>query len=231
MKDAAGSENMVQFDYLLRVLVAGICGALIGYERKSRSKEAGIRTHFVVAVGAALMMTISKYGFQDQLDWPNLGLDPSRVAAQVVSGVGFLGAGMIFMQKQTVKGLTTAAGIWATAGVGMAVGSGMYGLGIGVTLLILAAQKVLHGRFNWLAAPRSEHLFMRLANEPDALENMLAAIRGRGIKVLSFTMDNATKETDEIVLEITVRLPETYRVEELLNLTREVPALLTIEVQ
>ncbi|MEC0245223.1 MgtC/SapB family protein [Paenibacillus chitinolyticus] len=222
---------MVQFDYLLRVLVAGICGALIGYERKSRSKEAGIRTHFVVAVGAALMMTISKYGFQDQLDWPNLGLDPSRVASQVVSGVGFLGAGMIFMQKRTVKGLTTAAGIWATAGVGMAVGSGMYGLGIGVTLLILAAQKVLHGRFNWLASPRSEHLFMRLANEPDALENMLAAIRGRGIEVLSFTMDNAAKETDEIVLEITVRLPETYRVEELLSLTREVPALLTIEVQ
>lgn len=85
MKEGEGME----FEYLLRVIGAGICGVLVGYERKSRMKEAGVRTHFVVALGAALMMVISKYGFQDQADWPNLSLDPARIAAQVVSGVGF----------------------------------------------------------------------------------------------------------------------------------------------
>lgn len=90
---------MWDWDYLIRVMFAGLCGALIGYERKSRMKEAGIRTHFIVGIGASLMMVVSKYGFQDQTAWSNLSLDPSRIAAQVISGVGFIGAGMIFTQK------------------------------------------------------------------------------------------------------------------------------------
>ncbi|KJZ82690.1 MgtC/SapB family protein, partial [Clostridium sp. IBUN13A] len=100
---------LIQLDYLLRLFIAAVCGMAIGYERKNRMKEAGIRTHFIVAIGAALIMIISKYGFQDQIGWPNMSLDPSRIAAQVVTGVGFLGAGVIFMQKQTIVGLTTAA--------------------------------------------------------------------------------------------------------------------------
>lgn len=143
---------------LLRLTVAGICGALIGYERKNRMKDAGIRTHFMVSVGAALMILVSKYGFQDQIGWDNLSLDPSRIAAQVVSGVSFLGAGMIFLQRQTVKSLTTAAGIWATSGIGMAIGAGLYWIGISVTVLILIAQVLLHGRFNWLEGPKTEQL-------------------------------------------------------------------------
>ncbi|MBJ8191627.1 MgtC/SapB family protein, partial [Bacillus cereus] len=122
---------MWDWDYLIRVMFAGLCGALIGYERKSRMKEAGIRTHFIVGIGAALMMVVSKYGFQDQTVWSNLSLDPSRIAAQVISGVGFIGAGMIFTQKNRIKGLTTAAGIWTTAGIGIAVRARMYGLGAG----------------------------------------------------------------------------------------------------
>lgn len=93
----------MEFELLGRVLLAGLCGIFIGFERKNRMKEAGVRTHFVVAVGAALMIIISKYGFQDQIGWENLSVDPSRIAAGIVSGVGFLGAGMIFMQNNTVK--------------------------------------------------------------------------------------------------------------------------------
>ena len=106
-------------------------GVLIGYERKNRMKEAGIRTHFVVAVGVLpMMMIVSKYGFQDQAGWDNLSLDPSRGQLHKLLVVwGSLEQGMIFTQRHTVRGLTTAAGIWATAGMGLAVGSGLYWTG------------------------------------------------------------------------------------------------------
>ncbi|MCS7459548.1 MgtC/SapB family protein [Paenibacillus doosanensis] len=221
----------MEFDYLLRVLLAGICGALIGYERKNRMKEAGVRTHFVVAVGASLMMVISKYGFQDQTGWHNLTLDPSRVAAQVVSGVGFLGAGMIFMQKQTVKGLTTAAGVWATAGMGMAVGAGLYWVGGGVTLIILAAQKLLHSRFHWLAAPKTEHLTLRVANEPGCIERVRQLLQDRNVSILSFHAETEEKDADEIVLDMTVQLPTSTGAGPLLSLIQDSSSIKAVEIQ
>ena len=108
-----------QAELLCRIIIAGICGGIIGYERKNRNKEAGIRTHMIVALGASLIMIVSKYGFADILGEQGIALDPSRIAAQIVTGVGFLGAGMIFMRKNTISGLTTAAGIWATSAIGM----------------------------------------------------------------------------------------------------------------
>lgn len=144
-----------QSDFLLafRILVAGTCGFAIGYERKNRAKGAGIRTHFIVAASAALMMIISIYGFG------GVG-DPSRMAAQIVSGVGFLGAGMIFVQKQTVTGLTTAAGIWATSGIGMAIGAGMYFVGIFTTVLLILAQLFMHSHFAWLQTAKIKNIFV-----------------------------------------------------------------------
>lgn len=130
------------FEFMIRILVACACGAAIGYERTKRFKEAGIRTHLIVCCASATIMIVSKYGFVD-LSTGNgemlsglRGADPARIAAQVVSGVGFLGAGAIFRNKNIVRGLTTAAGIWATAGIGLAVGSGMYLLGIFTTAII-----------------------------------------------------------------------------------------------
>lgn len=117
---------MLNFDFVLRLLVAGILGAIIGLDREYRAKEAGYRTHFLVSLGSALIMIVSQYGFQEIIKENSVTLDPSRVAAQVVSGIGFIGAGTIIFQKQIVRGLTTAAGIWATAGIGLAVGAGMY---------------------------------------------------------------------------------------------------------
>ena len=138
-----------QVIYVLRIILAGVCGIIIGMERKNRSKEAGIRTHFVVACGAALIMIVSKYAFFDVIQGGMFGdievrLDPSRVASTIASGIGFLGAGMIFVHKNTISGLTTAAGIWATSGVGMAIGAGMYMVGIGAAIVILIAQLILH---------------------------------------------------------------------------------------
>ena len=120
-------------DLLLSVLL----GFVIGFERKLRFKEAGIRTHTIVCFGAALMMVISKHAFGSDAD-------SARVAAQIVSGVGFLVAGMIVYRQHEVKGLTTAAGVWATAGVGMACGGGLYFVAVGATVLLILAQCIFH---------------------------------------------------------------------------------------
>ena len=125
--------------FIIRLAVAGLLGALIGLDREYRAKEAGTRTHFLVSLGSALIIIVSQWGFGDVVGHPGIGLDPSRVAAQVVSGIGFIGAGTIMMQKQFVRGLTTAAGLWATAGIGLAIGGGLYTVGIAATLLTLIA--------------------------------------------------------------------------------------------
>lgn len=125
----------------LRILadlaLSAVLGFCIGLERKLRYKEAGIRTHTIVCIGSALMMAISKYGFGGEAD-------SARVAAQIVSGVGFLGAGMIVYQRHEIHGLTTAAGVWATAGIGMACGARLYIVALSATLLIIGVQCLLH---------------------------------------------------------------------------------------
>lgn len=132
-------EQIIQQLWMLpELLLSVLLGFSIGLERKMRSKEAGIRTHTIVCFGAALMTIISKYIGNG---------DPGRIAAQIVSGVGFLGAGMIVFKQHEVKGLTTAAGIWAAAGVGMACGAGFFILSIGATALLITVQWVFHLRF------------------------------------------------------------------------------------
>ena len=134
-------------DFVLRLVVAGILGVLIGLEREYRAKEAGYRTHFLVAVGSALLMIVSQHGFDDMLGKEGVGLDPSRIAAQIVTGIGFIGAGTIILNRQIVRGLTTAAGIWATAGIGMCAGAGMYALAISATVLTLIGLELLSRLF------------------------------------------------------------------------------------
>ncbi|WHY17692.1 MgtC/SapB family protein [Paenibacillus sp. G2S3] len=220
----------MELEYLLRVVGAGICGALVGFERKSRMKEAGVRTHFIVALGAALMMIISKYGFQDQADWSYVKLDPARIAAQVVSGVGFLGAGMIFMQRHTVKGLTTAAGIWATAGLGLAIGSGLYILGGGATIIILLGQKILHGRYSWLASPKTQQIVICLSNTEGAVSRIQGLLEEKNITILSFHAEN-NSVTSELNLEIIVRFPEAFNSVNLLSLIQEDASVKAVEFQ
>ena len=139
----------IELECFLRILMASLCGCMIGYERTRRLKEAGVRTHCVVACGAALMMVVSKYGFSDIIQngvylYGSDGVDASRIAAQVVTGVGFLGAGVIFRTGTSVKGLTTAAGIWATSAVGLAFGAGLYLIGWLTTIFIVAIQFLMH---------------------------------------------------------------------------------------
>ena len=122
-------------EMVLRLALAGALGGVIGAEREYRGKVAGTRTHLLVALGSALMLLVSQHGFGAQGD-------PGRVAAQIVSGIGFIGAGAIMVDRKSVHGLTTAAGIWVAAGIGMATAAGLYGLAIATTVLALVGLEV-----------------------------------------------------------------------------------------
>lgn len=175
--------NLAEFEYVLRLLMSALCGVVIGCERKNRAKEAGVRTHCVVACASTLMMILSKYAYADVMSMYGdlMGIDPSRIASGVVSGIGFLGAGVIFVHNKTVTGLTTAAGIWATSGVGMAIGAGMYILGGAAALIIVLIQMILHirirkGKFRAAAAAK---------NSGNDVDSIIRAIEDRGYEVLS----------------------------------------------
>ena len=141
-----------ELQYLIGVLLAVILGFAIGFERKLRYKEAGIRTHIIVCVGAALLTVVSKYGFV------GVTADAARIAAQVVSGIGFLGAGIIMFRGQKMHGLTTAAGVWTTAGVGMAAGAGLYIVAVGATIIIIAVQCICHIKCRLFLPKRFYHV-------------------------------------------------------------------------
>ena len=185
----------LQLQFVFRIFLAGICGMIIGLERKNRSKEAGIRTHFVVACGAALMMVVSKYAFFDVIskgiyEGVEVRLDPSRIASTIASGIGFLGAGMIFVHRNTITGLTTAAGIWATSGVGMAIGAGLYSIGICATVLILFAQIILHKNFRWIRLPKAKVLVIKGVNEENFQESITKKLEELSISIRDVSIDS-----------------------------------------
>ncbi len=128
---------------LIRIGIALLCGAILGLERERLERAAGLRTHTLVAVSSSLLMIVSTYGFADVMGVSQVSLDPSRVAAQVVSGIGFLGAGVIIFRKNTISGLTTAASVWSAAAVGLACGGGLFSAALIVTAAIIAIQIVL----------------------------------------------------------------------------------------
>lgn len=137
--------DTVTYEFILRLFIAAMLGGAIGLEREYRAKEAGFRTHFLVALGSGLFMVLSQFGFTDALNLhQQVSLDPSRIASQVVTGIGFIGAGTIIFQKHVVRGLTTAAGLWVTSAIGMTAGAGMYVLSIAATVLVLLCLEALN---------------------------------------------------------------------------------------
>lgn len=162
-------EIISQLYNFIGILVAAVLGSAIGFERKLRRKEAGIGTHTVVCVGAALIMVVSKYGFSSGT------ADASRVAAQIVSGIGFIGAGIIAYRQQKIHGLTTAAGIWATAGVGMASGAGLFVISVCAAVLIIGLQCLFHIPSKVFKSKRYYRLhvvFNQVSDEADKVKDM-----------------------------------------------------------
>ncbi len=188
---------------ILRIIFAGICGGIIGVERTLRQKDAGFRTHIIVAMGAALMMIISKYGFLDIVFLESVQVDVSRVASNIITGISFLGAGMIFVKGISIKGLTTAAGIWVTAAVGMAMGAGLYLVSFVSVILLLLVQIVFHkfliGFDKVLANDNLVPCFVQLDNTPSAVKELKAFLNTNGVHIFDSVV---TASSDNLTLTI-----------------------------
>lgn len=183
--------NFYQLEYFIRILLAGICGSVIGLERRKRFKDAGIRTHLILAIGCAVIMIVSKYAFADTLDY-----DAARVASNIITGVGFLGAGVIFVKSGSVRGLTTAAGIWTTAAIGMAIGAGFYLLGIGVTILLVVIQLLLYRLVPALESIEVAELLIKAKRTPDILERIKAELDRNNIFISTMKIKKHETELD-----------------------------------
>ncbi len=214
--------------YILRVLLAASCGSLIGYERKNRMKEAGVRTHMIVCMGSALMMVVSKYGFLDVQTIAGMKVDPSRIASSIVTGIGFLGAGMIFVRKQSINGLTTSAGIWATAGIGMAIGCGMYPLGFFSTIIIVVLQVVLHKNQEFFHLPFSENILITMKNKPDCVRDLRQRLNQQHVEVVNIKIERVSDTV--ITVEIFAKFPHSYQADDLMDIFNDTDYIISAEL-
>ncbi len=153
----------------LRLALACLCGAAVGFERSRRQKEAGVRTHVVVALGSCLATVVSKYGYFDVVINESMQVDVSRIASNLLPSIAFLGAGLIFHRGSSIRGLTTAAGIWATAAIGLAMGTGLYLVGGAATLFIVFIHMLFHSRYN---SNRTATILMRYPKDEDIPPNL-----------------------------------------------------------
>jgi putative Mg2+ transporter-C (MgtC) family protein len=215
----------VELEYIARIIVAGICGFVLGYERKGRLKNAGVRTHMIVAMGAALILIVSKYGFNDILGVAGVSLNPAQIAGQIVSGIGFLGAGVIFARNGVVNGLTTAAGVWAVAGVGMAIGSGMYIIGVATTIIILIVQSFLHASEKWMHLPSEATFVFKLKPADDVISTVMQAIEQLNIETVGF---ESSKQKAHIDLQVAVKIKNNQHITDLLIALEKEPVVQAI---
>lgn len=183
---------MIEWNFILRIFVAGILGGVIGFEREFRAKEAGVRTHFIVALGSALFMIISQYAFKGQFDH-------ARVAAQVVSGIGFIGAGVIIFQKNVIRGITTAAGLWVAAAIGLACGAGMYSLSVAAMLLTVICLEAMH----FITSKYSERI-LTVTLSPVTSERLLEFMDEA--KAGKIEIDSFVVTDDKAILQVRTKL-------------------------
>lgn len=221
-------------DFFIRLVVACLCGAAIGFERSRRFKGAGLRTHIIVCCGAALMMIVSKYSFVDLVDLlggtydGTKGADPSRIASQVVNGISFLGAGVIFKHGSSIRGLTTAAGVWTTAGIGLAIGAGMYPVAIFATILVGGLQILMHRHTFGADAyitNRLQFTIERNENFPTALDEFLHKHKAHIIES-KVTYD---EHNGDATYEMIVRSPRDITMNEVNNFLQSVSAVRSVD--
>lgn len=188
-------------ELIIRLAAATLLGSIVGIERQRHEWAAGLRTHMLVCLGAALVMVVSTYGFYDVVGKPGISLDPSRIAAQVISGIGFLGAGTIlFLRQEVVRGLTTAAGLWTVAAIGLACGSGLYmaaGITTAIVFVILALIKPLETRF--INRDKFSGFKLLLERKQVSMQDIEDVLKQNNIKYKEITLSPAFEEDlDEI---------------------------------
>ncbi|MEL6063744.1 MULTISPECIES: MgtC/SapB family protein [unclassified Methylobacterium] len=216
-------------EMVARLALAALFGSVIGLERERLLWAAGLRTHMLVCVGSCLIMLVSTFGFGDVLGTDHVVLDPSRIAAQVVSGIGFLGAGTILLRGEVVKGLTTAASLWGVAAIGLAVGSGLYVPALATTALvvgILAGVKPFEER--WRDRMRAQTLRLTVRRGALSLDRLHDVTGERASRVRSFVLrPGADPEVEEVAITF-VRLSRTS-VADIAAKLRALPDILEVE--
>ncbi|MGI6012589.1 MAG: MgtC/SapB family protein [Ruminococcus sp.] len=217
-----------QGEYLLRIIVATLCGMCVGLERESNMKLAGVRTYSIVALTSSLMMILSKYGFYDVLTQSNVSLDPSRIAASIVTAIGFLGAGVIFTRKMNVSGLVTAASIWATVGIGSAIGAGLYLCGIFSTAFFLLLQLCYHKIPRIGQMPTVERIVLLIDDTEDVHHLLHRIFIVKKIKISNISV--ARVGNHQLRIKLYVKFPFTYKVEDIVSLLKDTPEINSIDV-
>ncbi|MGN0744799.1 MAG: MgtC/SapB family protein [Christensenellales bacterium] len=215
--------------FIVRMLIAVVCGFVIGLERKSRSKEAGIRTHAIVCLAACLFMILSKYLasplFSDIAGSGFTG-DATRIASQVVTGIGFLGAGIIMYRRDVMHGLTTAAGVWATAAIGMALGAGFVVTGVCATAIIVILQLIFHLPVKAFTTRHISVIRMTVWLEKDGLLNQITEVLGSN-KITSYKLK---KSDDKMIANVEVSTTDEFSIDKINEVMRKFPEhVLSIE--
>lgn len=220
------------WELALRLFVAAVLGGVVGWERERHNHAAGFRTHILVSLGSALIMLISIYGFSDFVRDPNVRVDPGRIAAQVVSGIGFLGAGTILRQGFSITGLTTAASLWVVAGIGLAVGTGFIFAAVLTTGLVLVSLQLLN---------RLEHIMMKkrrlyvihmvVQDEPGKLGELTSVIGESGGNIRKVSIDEGEDGSRWMGITLTVGLLGKSTLPELCDEIRKVKGVKTVRTE
>lgn len=221
--------SLPSLELILRLFLAALLGGLIGIEREKTNRFAGLRTHMLVCIGSTLIMIVSQYGFKESLYENFIVLDPSRVAAQVVSGIGFLGAGTILFLKDKIRGLTTAASLWAVAGVGLAIGGGLYIAAITTTILIFLVLAVLKPieHFFFKTKPLSE---VKLSLHPDvSLQELEAVLKELGVLSLLKNL-HLNKEGDKNIVRLNFEFTDKHQLLKIFDEIKKMPGIDKIEI-
>lgn len=226
--------NVHNWDMILRLLVATVLGGAVGIERGSGDRPAGFRTHILVCVGSALIMLVSMYGFDDTyvsgISNAN-NRDSARIAAQVVSGIGFLGAGTIMHEGVTVRGLTTAASLWMVSAIGLAAGAGMYVLSFvstAIMLITLVSFRKWEKRFGVAASNGRRYIRIVANNEPGIITNITSYLAENDIKVKTLNVKNNAQK-NEVVLELYLKIGKNADKEGVARGLQSISGIVTIE--
>jgi putative Mg2+ transporter-C (MgtC) family protein len=215
----------------IRLVMSFVAGGLIGLEREMSRQTAGLRTHILVCVGATLIMLVSTFGFADILGRSNVGLDPSRIAAQVVSGIGFLGAAAVLRLGNNIKGITTAASIWAAAAVGLAIGAGLFvpsAIAVGLILISLVVLGAFERRF--FPAERIKTINLYFSDASVDTKRILRIAADYGIKVQTINVIQELRR-GRVKVNILVKFPVTIGIPRFYKNLRELPNIYKIEME
>ncbi|WP_281889638.1 MgtC/SapB family protein [Paenibacillus sp. YYML68] len=208
----------------LRLSLALLLGGVIGFEREYSSRAAGLRTHMLVCLGATLIMLLSIYGFADFAELPNVRMDPARLAAQVISGIGFLGAGTILFTGKTITGLTTAASLWVVAAIGLAIGAGFYYAAVLACFFALMSLFVFHTvEKRLMSNKRSRKLIMETADVPSLVGRVTHVLHDQGCDIQKWSVEELEGKSEaSLRITLTLRLSKEMKVaaaiEQLLNI-------------